>query len=353
MPKLSSIDSLRGIAVLLVVLVHTTFIVSTLDFNPILKKSIDLGTIGVQLFYILSAFTLCLSIETRKEVGMKNFFLRRFFRIAPMWYVALILYTFTSIFYFKDYVFTASNTLSHVFFLHAFVPSHINSLIPGGWSVGIEVLFYALFPIFFKILSSPKKSLYAMGASISFIWVTCSGVQFFSPELWRDPTVRNWLFQFLPAQLPFFLAGIFLYQIYKTKKYPWKEMVFLTVGLILLRQLFSLLSGGSLYFSGLYIYVPILLLLLFYVLSHNYWIWNKNKALIWIGKISYSMYLLDLLFVTFFRKIIPIEEYTVWIFALVFIFSVLVLTVLGTITYFIIEKPFITWGRKFTDSLQK
>ncbi|HEY9657997.1 MAG TPA: acyltransferase family protein [Allocoleopsis sp.] len=82
--KLQSIDSLRGIAILLVILVHTSKSVEGLSF-PISAIS-NYGQMGVQLFFIVSAYTLCLSMERRREERLKevNFFIRRFFRIAPL-----------------------------------------------------------------------------------------------------------------------------------------------------------------------------------------------------------------------------------------------------------------------------
>jgi len=83
------LDGLRGVAALLVLSVHLLQIINL--FNG---KSFSFGAYGVQLFYILSALTLFLSSSQRFTSESKaslKFFIRRFFRIAPLFYIAVVL----------------------------------------------------------------------------------------------------------------------------------------------------------------------------------------------------------------------------------------------------------------------
>src|SRR4051812_26086677 len=86
--KLSYIDALRGIAVLFVISVHHGMVFRQL---PLVQSISGFGQMGVQLFFVASAYTLCLSASRRAE-PTKNFYLRRFFRIAPLYYFAIVLY---------------------------------------------------------------------------------------------------------------------------------------------------------------------------------------------------------------------------------------------------------------------
>src|SRR5690606_37748745 len=92
--KYAYIDALRGLAVLGVILVHCG---QRADLLPWIRSITDQGARGVQLFFILSALTLFLSMEHRSSAGKiekkEYFFIRRFFRIAPMFYVAAFFYT--------------------------------------------------------------------------------------------------------------------------------------------------------------------------------------------------------------------------------------------------------------------
>lgn len=91
--KFEYIDSLRGIATLGVIAVHAS--------QQVLPKShtihwlMEMGASGVQLFYIASAITLCMSLEagTQWETHpIRNFYIRRFFRIAPLFWLTVIFY---------------------------------------------------------------------------------------------------------------------------------------------------------------------------------------------------------------------------------------------------------------------
>ena len=94
--KLRYIDALRGIAILAVMMVHTSHHGAN-NYNDLFRSMFNEGARGVQLFYLASAFTLFLSYNYRKEKENHvagNFFIRRFFRIAPMYYIGIIYYIF-------------------------------------------------------------------------------------------------------------------------------------------------------------------------------------------------------------------------------------------------------------------
>jgi peptidoglycan/LPS O-acetylase OafA/YrhL len=153
--KYDYIDALRGIAIALVVIVHASQSVKPL--SDVLMRVMTEGARGVQLFYIASAITLCMSWSARREGDLRpvrDFYLRRIFRIAPMFYLAIALFLFlngTAASYF------APNGISWWFvpvtalFLHGFHPETINSVVPGGWSVAVEMTFYLIFPLLVRI----------------------------------------------------------------------------------------------------------------------------------------------------------------------------------------------------------
>lgn len=92
--KLQYIDFLRGIAILMVIVVHTNQY-SKNPHNVSLSRLTEYDARGVQLFFVLSAFTLYYSYHNRKTEQthvFRNFFIRRIFRIAPMYYLGIIYY---------------------------------------------------------------------------------------------------------------------------------------------------------------------------------------------------------------------------------------------------------------------
>ena len=95
MARYDFLDALRGIAALGVIMTHTGAIGIHPD-SEILKSIAVTGSRGVQLFYVISAFSLYLSLHSRlgERHLIKKYFVRRFFRIAPLWWFAIILYMF-------------------------------------------------------------------------------------------------------------------------------------------------------------------------------------------------------------------------------------------------------------------
>jgi peptidoglycan/LPS O-acetylase OafA/YrhL len=99
--KLHYVDMLRGLAILGVLLVHSLsgMTAAGLDKLPLhLDWLMSAGRHGVELFFVVSAFTLFRSMHNRVEqehMPIRRYFLRRFFRIAPVYYfVLIVIYVF-------------------------------------------------------------------------------------------------------------------------------------------------------------------------------------------------------------------------------------------------------------------
>ncbi len=175
--KYSYIDILRGIAMLGVVAVHSSQQVKSL--NTTVAWIFNFGQTGVQLFFVASAISLCLSSTQRNEKSSIYFFTRRFFRVAPLFYLAIIFYFLwrVCIEYYKLGVvvipdnYSICAVIETIFFVHGFDPKNFNYVVPGGWSIGVEMSFYAIFPILFFIQSKYKKSKFIIFSA--FIFLVC------------------------------------------------------------------------------------------------------------------------------------------------------------------------------------
>lgn len=95
MQKLAYIQQWRGLAILLVILSHTTHHdISSFIGIGFIDNLIWFGGHGVTLFFVLSAFTILYSQSkaTIDKLNKVDFFIKRFFRIAPLYYLGLIFY---------------------------------------------------------------------------------------------------------------------------------------------------------------------------------------------------------------------------------------------------------------------
>jgi len=166
------IDSIRGLAILGVMLFHVSINVKGL--NPVFSEALNSGNYGVQLFFIASALTLFMSCYSRfpKEGQPVLFYgIRRFFRIAPLFWIAIVFYQF---FYSAPgRIFLAEDAKPwHVFvtafFIHGWHPDSVNNIVPGGWSIAVEMTFYLFVPFFYKYLRKLKYSIFVAVAACLF-----------------------------------------------------------------------------------------------------------------------------------------------------------------------------------------
>ncbi|HSD07359.1 acyltransferase [Flavobacterium sp.] len=141
------VNALRGYAILLVMLIHSSQAFKIHDFG---KKIYDNGDLGVQLFFILSGFTLFNSYSKRRlregKLTNRNFIIRRFFRIAPYYYIAGLIYVFYKV-VIKHNAINLKNLIANYTFTNGIYLPGINDIPPGGWSIGIEMLFYLMIPM--------------------------------------------------------------------------------------------------------------------------------------------------------------------------------------------------------------
>ena len=147
--RVRSYDLMRGLAVLGVLGVHTgqafPSAIALFDYF------VAFGRFGIQLFFFVSALTMCYMWEQRAEEKnpVKNFYIRRFFRIAPLFWLAIPVYLalngFGASYWAPEGISIRQVSLTFLF-LHGLWPDSINSVVPGGWSIAIEMTFYLVFP---------------------------------------------------------------------------------------------------------------------------------------------------------------------------------------------------------------
>lgn len=228
------IDLLRGVAILGVIAVHCHQQVPGLHW--VFRGLFNYGQLGVQLFFVASALTLCLSMDSRNEDSWWNFYVRRFFRIAPLYYFAILLYFFwrTWTEWKKNGIldmppgYTARGILENLFFVHGFDPSNFNHIVPGGWSIATEIAFYSVFPALFRLQTRIGFQKFLGFACITTLLSFVA--QWF---LIRNLGMTNDAFGFpyctITNQLPVFLIGILTFQKMKVTRPGWKSLIIATL----------------------------------------------------------------------------------------------------------------------------
>ena len=122
------------------------------------------GAYGVQLFFIVSGFTIYLTLDSYSENvggGVRHFYIRRCIRIFPIYWLGILVYTVTYGWNSHwllpgpeplDYLF-------HILLLNSFLPGGTSSVVPGGWSISVEVVFYAVAPMLFAFSKTMRQTL--------------------------------------------------------------------------------------------------------------------------------------------------------------------------------------------------
>lgn len=354
--KLDFVDGLRGIAIIGVLIIHCGQ-VGTNNYSTFYQTIIVNGAIGVQLFFVASAFTIFLTYGNRygKEANqITSFFIRRFFRIAPMYYLGIIYFLWQDGFgerYWLGDVSTISiwNVASNILFLHSINPYWITSVVPGGWSIAVEVFFYCIVPLLFLRIRTLNQSvtlfLITIGLRMIFHSLLLHNPLITSERLWKE-----YLFFYPINQLPVFACGIILYFLVKTKPEEWRidPIVVFFFCLLLLTQLLT----NTAFIFPLHIQFAIAFVILGYTLSRKDFFLLINPITIYIGKISYSMYLVHfaiLYWLTKFNYVdfapADIPYFNAVNYLLRFLclasFSVLI----STFMYHLIEVPFQNIGK--------
>lgn len=341
--------------------------------NKIVAWIFNYGQTGVQLFFVASAITLCLSSTQRNEKSSINFYIRRFFRIAPLFYLAIPFYFLWRVcveYYKLGVVDIPSNYSIHgvietIFFVHGFDPKNFNFVVPGGWSIAVEMSFYAIFPILFFIQSKYKsKNFIIFSVSVLLLCLLIKNFLIYDvqPIFIEKGYIKKFAveYDFLNAsilnQISVFLIGIICYQyIYCNNKFSAykKRITPLAIPLIIVSCfLLNSQSYTRTPFTGL-IY-PALLAMAFSLITIKLSTVNEftgriSKILIEVGKVSFSMYLIHFFILDvvhfFFYKIINNFVQTPEIQLFLMYPTVLVLTFfISKFTYKHIEKKGIDVG---------
>ena len=208
------IDALRGYAILAVMAVHAS------QTSPSLigvgRKFLDQGARGVQLFFVASALTLTMSWHSRND-GVVRFYLRRLFRIVPMFWLGIIFFVWLDGFgprYFAPNGIGENHVLLTTLFLNGWHPEYITSVVSGGWSIVVEMTFYLIFPALVYLIRGWISAILALilantfaNYAVQLFWLKRFS---FWPKI-SDNLVSSFLNFWFPNQLPVFIVGFLVY----------------------------------------------------------------------------------------------------------------------------------------------
>jgi peptidoglycan/LPS O-acetylase OafA/YrhL len=334
--RFAYIDALRGYAVLGVVLVH-----ASQQFKDYQGGLFATGARGVQLFFVVSAITLMSSWHQRAD-GTTAFFIRRAFRILPMFWIAIPVYWNSS--------FGIGQTIAAAALLQTLRPDWLVApLIPGGWSVCTEAAFYFLFPWIANKATTLRKAFVFLIVAfiISAIWRVLGFEIFPIIFPWAKDDAGIFLSLTIPKQLPVFAAGIvayFLIPYFSNLSRQTLEIIFVSTVIASVwcatYHEYNYPAFGAIFAIGSV------------CMANGAGRYVVNEVVRHIGRCSFSIYLLHF---KFLGVAIPFTERfsSSQKLAASFLVTVTITTALSTVTYFIIERPMIRLGNRIIERIHR
>ncbi|MCX3187238.1 acyltransferase [Escherichia coli] len=144
------ITGLRAIAVMMVFLIHSGG-GGVRGINDYLNSIVNSGRFGVQIFFVISGFTIFYQFQ-KAGYSYLDFLRVRFLRITTVYYPVLLIMFF--IYYFKlipsgywnqvynDGLMDFKNLFMHMSFFGFFNEKYINTILLVEWTLYIEMFFY-------------------------------------------------------------------------------------------------------------------------------------------------------------------------------------------------------------------
>jgi peptidoglycan/LPS O-acetylase OafA/YrhL len=357
--RVEFLDAMRGIAIAMVIVNHAGSITGLTGW---LRHFTGLMSYGVQMFFVISAYTIFMTYAASLNKGAatpaRDFLIRRLFRIVPVYWMGIVLYTVV-------YGMESRGWLPgpelwhfplHIFLLNIWHPDVQSSVVPGGWSISVEVMFYLIVPLCFTLVRDVKQAMaftaiamvagpLAVGA---FAHAIAPQLADMSPVLLKHWWERNPL-----NQLGCFGVGIFLYFAVKAGWHKRFEHWRPNVGLMLFAAALVIAGDSSrIAFPQSQHLFALAFGAFGLALAAIPWRVIVNQCSVFLGRISYSGYLLHFLVLKQLTLVFPGEPGAGYFLAIVG--SAFVLTIpLAYLSYVWIEQPSIGLGKKLIVSLSK
>ncbi len=356
------IDALRGWALLGTIVAHMNSVFTTdYPFHPWANQ----GARGVQLFYVASALTLMMSWHHKND-GAIPFYIRRLFRIAPMFWLAIVFFLvrhgLQPRWAAPDGI-GALHILTSATFLHGWHPETMNGVVPGAWTIAVEMTFYALFPLLVMVCTSFWRSVAVFMATFTLSFAADGWLQPFLARAFPhspEDLLKAFRFFFFFNHLPIFILGLAVYHAINEYR-PRISVSTATIGAhacLIPILLLPFLPD----FPPKHISYGVVFAVLAFFLGCGAQSRFVNARICHIGKVSYSGYLVHLALLSliilnpvidtlsshiglaFFDPALP-RWLTVSIFTLSLWFAVTWVSIkISTLTYTYVERPMIKLG---------
>lgn len=310
-----SIDILRGLAAIMVVLSHISGILSTMGpIQPLLRIFLEYGYLGVDIFFVISGFiiTHSLIVSDYRLRLFPRFLLKRIIRIEPSYllsvaFVLLLSYivTLSPIYRGIPFIIDVKQVLYHI----SYLPTHYGYkwLNPVYWSLEAEFHFYVLIGLFYPIIFHTK-------ATLVLFLLLGSGLTYFM------------------AYHVFYYSALFVFGIasaaFKHQRITIREYYALL--------LVNFVVAGGFHFDPIKLAVGALTSYFLIIQGVH---WGRMRIMRFLGRISYSLYLIHMPLATKSIRVLKLVLTDYIHNVTVLILTLLICLVVSFVFYLLIERP--------------
>lgn len=345
MNRLESLDWLRGLLALSIMVYHLTgWELYQPDASELLGR---LGIYGVSMFFVVSGLSMAAGYSgfIRSPQTAVRFFIRRIFRIWPLLWVAVAAVTLGRL-VLKGQAVDWTLVLLNLTTLFGFISpgAYINT---GAWSIGNEMVYYALTPAFVAIFN--RRLLYGnVAVAASLLIGLYFGLEALST---KDTLASQWATYIHPLNnLCFYAAGLAIY--YNARDLTLKAPTTITMLFTSIAVLAWYPADGDLIHvvTGpgrvAFFLASTLMVVSFYRLTSKPPRW-VSRPLAALGVATYGVYLLHPI-------VYPLVERCArmlgWADApyLVMTLTVALTIAVARLLYERLEAPLIRWGKRLT-----
>ncbi|MFD0751753.1 acyltransferase family protein [Mucilaginibacter calamicampi] len=340
------LDGLRGVAIILVILAH-------IGFGQIIP-----GGFGVSLFFFISGLLITRLLigeyNTNNTINLKNFYLRRIIRLYPalllmtVLAVALLLIfhsrvqplaILSSLFYFANY---------YYIYLKPPATNGFDDIFNIVWSLAIEEHFYLVFPVLFYLLHSKGSKLLYLSLVVCLAAFLYRHYVLYNAGNNYAATMR--IYVVTEARVDAIMWGCISALLIYQKQAKWYINIIKSPWALLIGIVIILSSAvfGSHIFAESFRFTRQSIAFMFIVpgigyLAHTSIIRRifENIVLVFIGKLSYSLYLFHWLAVTVANHYFAFATPT-WLCLMLGLTLLLSLA-----SYYLVERPFVRLRKKF------